>query len=239
MTGRRQLRRIEDIARALARGAPLRLLLHAAELSAEAAAVVETAAASGVSVRGASPRELERWTAGPEVGELLALLGPPPEASLESALERGGAGWWLVDPAYPSNAGSVVRSAEVSGAAYVLVSGLPDHRARRACARASMRADRLMPLLFESSGDILAAVARAGLPLIAIEDSGERAPWEVDLRPPALFCVGGEQAGLPPAIVQRAAHVLRIPMAGFIPSYNLQAAAAMVMAERLRQLAGA
>jgi tRNA G18 (ribose-2'-O)-methylase SpoU len=51
-----------------------------------------------------------------------------------------------------------------------------------------------------------------------------------------LFVVGGERQGTPPELLERCDAVVRIPMAGFIPSYNLQAAVAVLAAERLRQL---
>ena len=53
----------------------------------------------------------------------------------------------------------------------------------------------------------------------------------------ALFVVGGERHGIPDDGARAAAdRVLRLPMRGFIPSYNLQAAMAGVAFERLRQL---
>jgi TrmH family RNA methyltransferase len=64
---------------------------------------------------------------------------------------------------------------------------------------------------------------------------GRRAPWQVDLLPPALFVIGGERYGIPPELLERCDETLRIPVAGFIPSYNLQAAMAAVAIERLRQ----
>ena len=80
-------------------------------------------------------------------------------------------------------------------------------------------------------------VTSDGRRILAIESSGTRAPWQVDLRPACVLVVGAEDDGIPEPILARAAEVIRIPMAGFIPSYNLQAAMAVVMAERLRQLA--
>ena len=47
--------------------------------------------------------------------------------------------------------------------------------------------------------------------------------------------IGGERYGISPELLERCDAVLRIPMAGFIPSYNLQAAMAAVAIERLRQ----
>ena len=79
----------------------------------------------------------------------------------------------------------------------------------------------------------------AGRRVIALEDVGDAAPWEADLTGPVLFVVGGEHSGIPPEVLARCDAVVRIPMRGFIRSYNLQAAVAIVAAERLRQQAQA
>ena len=52
------------------------------------------------------------------------------------------------------------------------------------------------------------------------------------------FVVGGEARGIPDAILAGCDAVIRIPMPGFVPSYNLQGAVAAVASERLRQLEG-
>ena len=52
---------------------------------------------------------------------------------------------------------------------------------------------------------------------------------------PLLVVVGGEEAGVPRAVLEEADRVVRVPMNGFLPSYNLQAAMAIVMGDRLRQ----
>jgi tRNA G18 (ribose-2'-O)-methylase SpoU len=60
----------------------------------------------------------------------------------------------------------------------------------------------------------------------------------VDLTGQVLLVVGGERDGVPQHVLDRANEVVRIPVAGFVPSYNVQAAMAAVMAERLRQTDG-
>ena len=49
---------------------------------------------------------------------------------------------------------------------------------------------------------------------------------------------GGESEGVPRALLARCDVVVRIPMAGFVASYNLQAAVAILAVERLRQRGG-
>jgi tRNA G18 (ribose-2'-O)-methylase SpoU len=48
--------------------------------------------------------------------------------------------------------------------------------------------------------------------------------------------IGNEREGIAPSLLTRCAAVARIPMAGFVPSYNVQAAMAAIAVERLRQL---
>jgi tRNA G18 (ribose-2'-O)-methylase SpoU len=66
---------------------------------------------------------------------------------------------------------------------------------------------------------------------------GTRAPHQVDLSEPLLLIVGGERQGIPREVLDACDGAIRIPMRGFIPSYNLQAAMAIVVGEHLRQLA--
>ena len=87
------------------------------------------------------------------------------------------------------------------------------------------------------AGDAIDRARSAGRRLVGIEDTGHAAPWDADLRGPLLLLIGGEAGGLAPALQARCDETIRIPMPGFIPSYNLQAAMAMVAGERLRQLA--
>jgi tRNA G18 (ribose-2'-O)-methylase SpoU len=144
--------------------------------------------------------------------------------------------WLLAHPVYPGNVGFAIRTAEVSGADGIYVDCDFDHAARREATRAAMRADRFMPVGWERSGAVLAAARAAGKRVVAIEDVGTRAPWQADLTGPLLLLVGAEAEGVPEALLASADDTLRIPMAGFIASYNLQAAVAAVAAERFRQL---
>jgi TrmH family RNA methyltransferase len=140
--------------------------------------------------------------------------------------------------AYPGNTGFAIRTAEVSGADGVFIDSDFEHEGRREAVRAAMRADRFMPVFWMPALPVVEAAREAGRRVLAVEDVGSRAPWEMDLGGPALFVVGGERHGIPAEVLAACDDVIRIPMLGFIPSYNLQAAMAAVASERLRQLSG-
>jgi 23S rRNA (guanosine2251-2'-O)-methyltransferase len=143
---------------------------------------------------------------------------------------------WLLDGArYPVNIGFTIRTAEVSGAQAVFVDGSLNHTEKKAARRASMKAHRFMPVHWVD-GKILVEMAKeAGFRIISIEDTGNLGPWEEDLTGNVLLVVGGERDGISELILEESDSVIRVPMSGFVPSYNLQAPMAVVAAEALRQ----
>ena len=234
---RRRLAGAGAIADALEREAPVRLILvrERAE-SAELNGLVGRATAAGITVRRVSEHRFARLRAQDPPGDALALLGDAPRKNLRELMAADGAVWLLSGVAYPGNAGFVIRTAEVSGARGVVVDADFDHAKRREATRASMRADRYLPVLWEESAVAIASAREHGRRVIAIEDVGDSAPWEIDLRGPVVFAVGGEADGIPDAVLAACDACVRLPMAGFLPSYNLQAAVAAVALERMRQL---
>jgi len=238
-TPRSQLSGHEPIAAALDAGEPLRLVLVAREPRDPAiAALADRAKALGVPVRETSSDSLRRLSLTSPPAEILALVGAPPDADRETVLASGGIVWLLVGLAYPGNTGFAIRMAEVSGAHGVFVDSDFLHEGRREALRASMRADRFLPVFWEGALGVIAAARAAGRRVLAVEDVGTRRPWEVDLTEPLLLLIGGERDGIPRDVLAACDGALAIPMRGFIPSYNLQAAMAIVAGEHLRQLAG-
>jgi TrmH family RNA methyltransferase len=233
---RRQLAGPEALSAALDAGAPVRLVLAARSLGPAAAAAADRAKALGIPVRETSERSLWRLSQTSPPAELLALVGPSPDADREAVLGSGGLVWLLVGLAYPGNTGFAIRLAEVSGAHGVFVDGAFQHEGRREALRASMRADRFMPVFWEPALGVVAGARAAGRRVLAVEDVGSIAPAEADLTAPLLLIVGGERHGIPDEVLRACDAAIRVPMRGFIPSYNLQAAMAIVAGEHLRQL---
>jgi tRNA G18 (ribose-2'-O)-methylase SpoU len=236
---RRQLAGPAELEAALAAGAPVRLVLVAHEPKDPATLrAAERARAAGLPVRPASESALRRLSKVDPPAELLALVGPAPDADREAVLASGGLVWLLVGLAYPGNTGFAIRLAEVSGAHGVFVDSSFLHEGRREALRASMRAERFLPVFWEGAQGVIAAARAAGRRVLAVEDLGTHAPWEIDLTAPLLLLIGGERHGIPRDVLTACDGAVAIPMRGFIPSYNLQAAMAMVAGEQLRQLSG-
>ncbi len=234
---RRRARGVAEICAAFDAGEPVRaLFVDEAARGANVDELVSRACTAQVPVRRVGARSLRRMGGPGEPVEALALVGPDPEVGLDVMLRRPGAVWLLVGTEYPGNAGLATRTAEVSGAAGVCIDAPFDRAGRVACLRASMRSDRLMPVHFAAASDVVPAARGAGRRIVVVEDVGEQAPWDIDLTRPSLFVVGGEAEGVPRALVDSADACIRIPTPGFVSSYNLQAAMAVVVGEQLRQL---
>jgi tRNA G18 (ribose-2'-O)-methylase SpoU len=239
LSARRQLVGTAAVESALERGESLRrIVVRRGAEDDRVVALLRRARSAGIPVQRVGPHHFQRLREGATPCDALALVGPAPDAGQEEVLRGDGATWHLVGVAYPGNAGVAIRTAEVSGAAGVFIASDFGRDERRAALRASMRADRFMPVFFGTAAGVLEEAAKWGRRLLAIEDSGDAPPWGVDLSGRVHFVVGGEAHGVPEAILARCEAVIRIPMSGFLPSYNLQGAVAAVASERLRQLAG-
>jgi TrmH family RNA methyltransferase len=232
-----QIAGVELIRRALRERADVRILLiRAGDESPEILALEREALAYGARIWRGGPGDMRRMGRGPDAERAVAMVGANPDASLDELLQRGGMCWLLHRASYPSNVGFAVRTAEVSGADGVIVDATFNHEQRGRIAHVSMGASSLLPVVYAPTDEVLALASARGVRSIAIEDTGTETLWQVDLRGPVLCLIGNEQTGIDQPLVARCDHSVRIPMAGFVPSYNVQAAMTAIAVERLRQL---
>ena len=204
----------------------------------EVTRLCELAESKGITVIKGSKSDMWRMARineGDEPPGILALVGRKPDASIGEVLANGGLVWLLAGARYPVNIGFTIRTAEVSGADAVFVDGDLNHDDRKAAVRASMKAHRFMPVHWVNGDEIVAKAHEAGFRVVSLEDTGDKEPWDEDLTGDVMLVVGGERAGIRDSILNASDSVVRIPMAGFVPSYNLQAPVAVVAAEALRQ----
>ena len=190
--------------------------------------------AAGVPLEEGSTNDLWRMSAdGAQVA--LALTGRPQSESLEEVMAAGGCVWLFDGVEYSTNLGFAIRTAEVSGADAVLLNVSKTHEERRTIRRASMRADRFIPVVYTSTDDILKAAKIQGFRIVVAEDIGEQGPWDEDLTGDVILVVGAEREGVSEPVLEAADAVVKLPMDGFVPSYNLQVAVSVLAVEALRQ----
>ena len=165
----------------------------------------------------------------------LALVGRPQHASLDEVMASGGCVWFFDGVEYSTNLGFAIRTAEVSGASAVLLNVSKTHEERRTIRRASMRADRFIPVIYTTTQAVLEACEAHPVKLVVAEDVGKNGPWDEDLTGDVVLVVGAERAGVSPEVLGAADAVVKLPMDGFVPSYNLQVAVSVMAVEALRQ----
>jgi len=170
--------------------------------------------------------------------DALALLGREPHGTLEEIFERGGSIWLLDGVQYPTNLGFGIRTIEVSGADAVVLNISRTHQDRRTIRRSSMRADRFIPVVYSDTTSIINEAKKNGFRIIAAEDIGTVEPWNTDLTGNVLFVVGAEREGVSQEVLEACDEIVRLPMDGFVPSYNLQVAISVLAVEALRQRQG-
>lgn len=233
---RRRVEAPDAIEAALARPGEVALVLHReGGLSAEARSLVDRARRAGVPTLEASAREMRRMSGGEASREVLALAAAPIATSLEALLAADGPVLLLAGLRFPGNVGFILRSAEVAGAAGVVIANDWGRPQLGEALRIGMHAERFAPVVESEAEAAIEAARAAGRRVIGVETSGRRAPWEVDLRVPIVLVVGGESEGLSARLLAGLDEVVRIPTRGFIPSYNVQAAVGMLLGEWLRQ----
>jgi len=237
-----QKRGVEATVAALRAGEATAVLVQQDCHHVEVMAVRRLAAELGVPVHEGTERDLWRMSApGLEQPLALALVGRRPEVvNIEDLLTQPGPVVLLDGVRYATNVGFVVRTAEVAGASGVLLlsDDAPATSWLKDVTHASMGATRFMPLVQANREVAIEAVLASGRPLIVAEDVGEVAPWDAMMPWNAILAVGAESDGVHASLLAAASAVVRLPMPGFVPSYNLQVAATALLMECLRQRAG-
>jgi tRNA G18 (ribose-2'-O)-methylase SpoU len=218
-----------DVIEALKNGVDIKLVL--VDREEDCSEVIQLCKERQIKVTEGSATDLWRMSANGQQ-KVLALVEREPDGTLEEVFEREGAIWLFDGVEYAPNLGFGVRTAEVSGATAVIINVGKTHEERRTIRRASMRATRFIPVVYATTEEILAACNRR---IVVAEDVGGKAPWECDLTGDVMLVVGAENAGVSKEVLDAADDIVRLPMPGFIPSYNLQVAISSLAIERLRQ----
>jgi TrmH family RNA methyltransferase len=211
------------------------VLVRVGDRSAEAEALLERLRAQGVPTREESSGGMTRMSEGLEPPELIASIGPPLADDLPTLMKAPDLVLVLIGLRYPGNVGFILRSAEVAGVAGIVVANDWGEGEWAAALRVGMHPDRFLPILRADAAQAIAAARTAGRRIVAVETTGDVAPWAVDLARPTALLLGGERDGLPAEALAQADAVVRIPSGGFIPSYNVQAATGILLGEWLRQ----
>ncbi|HZO06231.1 MAG TPA: 23S rRNA (guanosine(2251)-2'-O)-methyltransferase RlmB [Solirubrobacterales bacterium] len=181
--------------------------------------------------------ELERLCGSPDHQGVVAEVDPYPYGDPVGLLRGENALLVALDEVQdPRNLGAVCRSAEVAGAAGVIV---PERRAAAvtpvACKTSAGAVEHLQVAHVRNLADWLAQAKEAGFWIWGADADAESAPWEVDLKGPTVLVLGGEGKGLRPRVAATCDGLIALPQRGQIDSLNVSAAATALLFEALRQ----
>lgn len=138
----------------------------------------------------------------------------------------------------PHNLGAVVRTANAAGAAAVII---PERRAAgltETVAKAAAGALEYVPVV--RVGNVtrsLEELKKRGFWIYGLDERGSEAYDKVDYATPTVLVLGGEGKGLHQLVRTHCDVLVRIPMAGTIPSLNVSVAAGIVLFEWKRRMA--
>ncbi len=181
--------------------------------------------------------ELERLCGSPDHQGVVAEVDPYPYGDAKGLLRVKDALLVALDQVQdPRNLGAVCRSAEVAGAAGLIV---PERRAAAvtaaACKASAGAVEHLQIAHVRNLSDWLAAAKEAGFWIWGADAEAEAAPWSVDLTGPTILVLGGEGKGLRPRVAASCDGLVALPQRGQIDSLNVSAAATALLFEALRQ----
>jgi 23S rRNA (guanosine2251-2'-O)-methyltransferase len=181
--------------------------------------------------------ELERLCGSGDHQGVVAEVDPYPYGDPGALLRREDALIVALDQVQdPRNLGAVCRSAEVAGAAGVVV---PERRAAAvtaaACKASAGAVEHLEVAHVRNLADWLGEAKEAGFWIWGADADGDAPPWGVDLTGPTVLVMGGEGKGLRPRVASSCDGLVALPQRGRIDSLNVSAAATALLFEALRQ----
>lgn len=199
--------------------------------------IVKRATNAGVPVKRADRDELDARTNGANHQGVLLECGPYPYVDLDAVLTRQGSVLALDHVQDPQNLGALLRAAEATGVAGVL---MPSDRAAEVTASVvNSSAGAVEHLLIAQVTNLSRALDEAktaGRWAIGL-DRGDDAVdlFTAALPLPAVLVVGSEGAGIGSLVRKRCDLIAALPMMGRVDSLNAATAGAIALFEILRR----
>ena len=230
---------IHPVAEALRSGHALeRILVAKGAAGPRLQEIIDLARRQSVPVRFEPRDALDRLAGSAAHQGIVALGAAKPYARLED-LAPGARLLVLLDGVEdPHNLGAIIRTAYAAGAAAVVV---PERRAAgltEAVAKAAAGALEHLPVCQVSNiNRTLERLKKSGFWIYGLDERGAQDYAAVDYSAPTAFVLGSEGKGLHEQVRKHCDALVRIPVAGKIPSLNVSVAAGVVLFEWRRKQA--
>lgn len=142
----------------------------------------------------------------------------------------------------PHNVGAILRSCDAFGIGEVHLLYTQDHppRMQELKTKAAASAAKWLKIQkWHSAAELIKAIRKKKMKLAVTTLEGETAaPARTNLSGPFAIAIGNEHGGVSTALLEAADVRLKIPMRGFVQSFNVSVAAAIVLYEACRQRNG-
>ena len=206
--------------------------------------VLDLAAAQGIAVKYVPRQELDAMAHGATHGGVLAIVSAKPRTTPAELLEGMQS---LSSPPLvlllegiddARNLGFVLRTADATGAHAVLIKKHLWHFDPVEVARPASGAYERLPLVQIENVEPLHQLRQRGMRLLGCLANARRTIFDADLSGPTILAIGGEKRGLSGAVREICDAFVTIPTRGEPSSLSLAHAAAIVLAEAMRQRLG-
>ena len=206
------------------------VVLAGSENAGRVAAYIRDAQKSGAEILEVSPAVLEKLAAKDNPQTLLGVFRQriihPPEGS---AVARTKTWLALEEVRDPGNLGTIIRTADATGVAGILLVGTTCDPWSRECVRATMGSIFAVPLARLDHAEFLKLLRAWPAPTIGTHLTATQDFRGPRVRSPALVVMGGEGPGLSDDAARACKMLVKIPMAGRLDSLNLAVATALML----------
>jgi TrmH family RNA methyltransferase len=230
---------VQGVSEAMASGGQVQEVFTTAATEDRLEDVVKAAEQAGIPVRPVSPEVMAHLTSTVTPQGVVA-VAEFVDVPLPHMIE-GGDGLLpvLVEVRDPGNAGTILRSADASGAAGVVFTASSVDVYNQKTVRATAGSLFHLPVTREVDVEEAVVLLREeGFAILAADANGARSVYDTDLSIPTAVLFGNEAHGLPDSALAFADQTIRVPISGRAESLNLAAAATLVLFEAARQRGG-
>ncbi len=191
----------------------------------------------GAPIETVTREELERASQTGRHQGVIALVEAPGYASLAGIVAKAGRTpcVMILDGVQdPQNLGSILRTADATGVDAILIPKQESVGLTPAVLRVSMGAR--VPVAREGLYPAVKLLKDEGFRIVAVDMSGNRDYWDMDLSGAIALVFGGEGEGISPTLLGKCDEIVKIPMVGQVTNLNVGVSAAVVLYERRRQM---